>query len=230
MGQTNQDKILASLERYGPQCDDCLSESTLVRPRQQVHQICSYISRAGLIERIRNRVCPRCHRRKITNEINRSGDDLPRKPQSIFDRAASEGLNDLSERSRNNKNHDVEALSEDEIKQCLEAELRRQGWETEVAWGNQQGIDIDARRGQERWIIEVKGPGSRPPMRVNYFLAILGELLQRMDDPEARYSLALPDLPQFRRLWERLPALAKERTGIGAIFVSKDGAIEFLDR
>ena len=229
MRQTNQDKILASLERYGPQCDDCLSESTLVRPRQQVHQICSHIAQTGLIKRIRNGFCPRCHRQKITNEINHNGGDQPRKPQSIFDRAASEGSGELFERSRN-KNHDVEALSEDEIKQCLVAELRRQGWESDVAWGNRQGIDIDARRGRERWIIEVKGPGSRPPMRVNYFLAILGELLQRMDDPDARYSLALPDLPQFRRLWERLPDLAKKRTGIGAIFVSKDGRIEFLDR
>ena len=50
MRQTNQDKILASLERYGPQCDDCLSESTLVRPRQQVHQICSHIAQTGLVK------------------------------------------------------------------------------------------------------------------------------------------------------------------------------------
>lgn len=35
-----------------------------------------------------------------------------------------------------------------------------------------------------------------------------------MNDSEARYSIALPDLEQFRRLWERLPKLAKERTTI----------------
>jgi len=49
---------------------------------------------------------------------------------------------------------------------------------------------------------------------VNYFLAVFGETLQRMDDPKARYSIALPDMAQYRGLWERLPGLAKKRTGI----------------
>jgi hypothetical protein len=40
-------------------------------------------------------------------------------------------------------------------------------------------------------------------MRVNYFLAILGEIPQRMDDPSARYSIALPSLREFKRLCER---------------------------
>jgi hypothetical protein len=38
-----------------------------------------------------------------------------------------------------------------------------------------------------RWVIEAKGGGSLNPMRVNYFLAVLGELLQRMSDPCARH-------------------------------------------
>jgi hypothetical protein len=63
-------------------------------------------------------------------------------------------------------------------------------------------------------------------MRVNYFLAILGEILQRMSDPEAKYSIALPDLGQFRNLWARLPELAKSRTGITILFVNADGDIE----
>lgn len=127
------------------------------------------------------------------------------------------------------KNHDLEALSEDEIKTVLEAWLETEGWHSAIAWGNARGIDIDARREADRWIIEVKGPGSRQPMRVNYFIGILGETLQRMDDPRARYSIALPDLPQYRRLWDRLPALAKSRTQISIIFVAKDGNIELLE-
>lgn len=122
-------------------------------------------------------------------------------------------------------NHDLEALTEDEIKRALVSWLATNGWTSTVAWAKARGIDIDARRGAERWVIEVKGPGSRPPMRVNYFVGILGETLQRMSDPNASYSIALPDVPQFRRLWERLPALAKERTGVTAIFVSKSGDV-----
>lgn len=62
-------------------------------------------------------------------------------------------------------------------------------------------------------------------MRVNYFLGILGETLQRMADEEAKYSIALPDVPQFRGLWSRLPELAKSRTTITALFVSPEGVV-----
>ena len=127
------------------------------------------------------------------------------------------------------KNHDVEALSEDEIKKVIDDGLKADGWITDVAWGRAPGIDIDAKRGNDRWIIEVKGPGSRSPMRVNYFLGILGETLQRMDDPNAKYTIALPDLNQYRGLWDRLPALAKSRTKISIMLVSLAGDIEFVD-
>lgn len=130
--------------------------------------------------------------------------------------------------SRSIPNHDVEALSEDELKKVLERWLNSAGWETQIAWGKAQGIDIDAKRASKRWIIEVKGPGSRQPMRVNYFIGILGETLQRMADPNAAYSIALPDLAQYRGLWERLPALAKTRTKITLLLVSLSGEIQHL--
>ena len=63
-------------------------------------------------------------------------------------------------------------------------------------------------------------------MRVNYFISMLGETLQRMDDPDAKYSIAVPDVQQFRKLWGRLPQLAKQRTGISVLFVSRDGSVE----
>lgn len=31
-----------------------------------------------------------------------------------------------------------------------------------------------------------------------------GEMLQRMDDEDTKYSIALPDLEQYRRLWSSL--------------------------
>lgn len=118
-------------------------------------------------------------------------------------------------------------LQEETIKGVLNNYLTNTGWKTKVAWGGTHGTDIEATRGSERWLIEVKGCGSRNPMRVNYFLAILGETLQRMDDSNARYSIALPDMKQYRNLWSKLPALAKERTTIDAIFVSETGQVDF---
>ena len=120
---------------------------------------------------------------------------------------------------------DTNGLQEDTIKEILDVWLKNDGWNTAVAWGNKPGVDILAVRGNEKWMIEVKGCGSRSAMRVNYFLTILGETLQRMEDDNARYSIALPNMQQFRRLWSCLPTLAKERTQINAIFVSEDGKI-----
>jgi hypothetical protein len=116
-------------------------------------------------------------------------------------------------------------LSEDEVKRHLEKWLIASGWQPQVAWGRQPGVDIQARKASALWLIEVKGSGSLSAMRVNYFLGALGELLQRMDNPAASYSIAFPDLQQFRRLWDRLPALAKQRMQVTALFVDQVGNV-----
>ncbi len=117
-------------------------------------------------------------------------------------------------------------LSEDDLKRHLVGWLEGDGWATQVAWGRTRGADILATRGGRSWVIEAKGSGTLQPMRVNYFLGALGELLQRMSDPAASYSIALPDLGQFRGLWQRLPVLAKQRLGISALFVAPDGRVD----
>jgi hypothetical protein len=121
------------------------------------------------------------------------------------------------------------SLEEDDVKRKLQAWLEAASWKVSVSWGRGQGIDVEAFQGDCRWVIEVKGCGSRHAMRVNYFLAVLAELLQRMDDSRAKYSIALPDLPQFRGLWKRLPALAKQRIGISALFVADSGQVDEVD-
>ena len=44
-----------------------------------------------------------------------------------------------------------------------------------------------------------------------------------MDDPRSKYSIAFPDTEPFRRLWERLPALVKNKIEITALFVNQRG-------
>jgi hypothetical protein len=119
----------------------------------------------------------------------------------------------------------AEALSEDFIKRVLDVWLRERGWRPEIAWGRQRGIDIQACRKSERWVIEVKGKGISPQAQGNYFLNGLSELLNRITDPSARYSLALPDLPRYQRLWKRLPHLVKHKLGLSMLFVDAKGTI-----
>ena len=117
-------------------------------------------------------------------------------------------------------------LSEDTVKLHLKNWLESEGWRATVVWRKERGIDIEAFRNGQRWIIEAKGSGSRDQMKVNYFLSILGETLQRMNDPAAKYSIALPDHRQFRNLWARLPELAKSRTTITMLIVELNGNVE----
>jgi len=112
--------------------------------------------------------------------------------------------------------------SEDEVKSVLANYLNRQGWRVEVRYGKRHGPDLVAYKEGVRWIIEAKGPGRYPPMRVNYFLHALGEILLRMGNRADRYSVAFPDLPQFRNLWRRLPREVKQRLSLTAFFVGKE--------
>lgn len=120
---------------------------------------------------------------------------------------------------------DVDDISEKKMKQILESYLISKKWETKITWRANQGVDIEAYHGADKWIIEVKASGFYNPVCTEHFLSVLGEILQRMDDPDCKYSIALPDIDQFRKLWGRFPSLAKDRTGITALFVSPTGFV-----
>jgi hypothetical protein len=115
-------------------------------------------------------------------------------------------------------------LQEDEVKTAVRDYLEANGYEVEVMWGRDRGIDIDARGPGGRIIAEAKGDAPTPQMQGNYFLGALGELLQRMSEPDAAYALALPDTPRFQGLVSRLPRLAKERLHLVVFFVSRSGS------
>jgi hypothetical protein len=80
-----------------------------------------------------------------------------------------------------------------------------------------------ARHPDGRYLIEAKAEGGKNgPQQVNYFVGMLGELVQRMDDVQASYGIALPDNRQYRGLVNRLPALAKERLRLAVFWVSRE--------
>ena len=120
----------------------------------------------------------------------------------------------------------VSNMSEEDVKSRLKSWLEAAGWDVRVRWGHGLGADIEAIRGNERWLIEAKGSGSKNPIKQIHFLTALGEALQAMSDPAARYAIAFPDSPKFRRLWAKLPSLAKSRTGVEALFVSAEREVD----
>lgn len=125
-----------------------------------------------------------------------------------------------------------EESNEEDVKQVLQQWLESQSYMVERAMARSHGIDIEAvdcAGKRPRWIIEVKGFSSKDPVNSNFFLSVLGEALQRMSDSSARYSIALPDTKRYRHLWESLPTIAKERTGITCLLIAAGGKIAILD-
>jgi hypothetical protein len=115
-------------------------------------------------------------------------------------------------------------ITENGVKEAVRAHLTARGFDVAVAWGRVGGIDIDARHPDgRRHLIEAKAEvGKNGPQQVNYFVGMLGELVQRMDDVQASYGIALPDNRQYRGLVNRLPALAKERLRLAVFWVSRE--------
>ena len=53
----------------------------------------------------------------------------------------------------------------------------------------------------------------------------LSEIIRQMDDEEAVYSLAFNDSASYRRQWQEIPQVVKERLHMSVIFADKKGNI-----
>lgn len=66
---THGERLTIELRRIGPLCDDCLSESCGITPRQAVNQVARSLQRDGIVARRRD-VCPSCLKTKLVNTLN----------------------------------------------------------------------------------------------------------------------------------------------------------------
>jgi|GEM_PF-974338 len=77
----------------------------------------------------------------------------------------------------------------------------------------------------ETWHIEAKGKTAQIGLD---FRTCLGQLVQRMDVEHARYGIAIPDLPAYRRQTAQLSGWVVEKLGLHWLFVSRDGTVEVV--
>lgn len=191
------ERILEELRVVPAGLDDDELAARLGVVRQAVNQACRKLATAGQLRRGVGGTG------KIINTLDRNWQPAARPPP------ASRG--------------DGTLLTEDAVKEAVRGHLVSEGYEVRVAWGRERGIDIVATRAEPpgRLVIEAKGEAALQPQQVNYFLGALGELVQRMDDQNARYGLALPENRQYRGLVQRIPALAWERLDLIAFFVRR---------
>lgn len=179
--------------------------------RQAVNQVCRRLEAQGLVRR---EVGPY---NKIVNtlvDVAARGGAAVRPTQAPVSVGPVSVSQDLDQ-----------PIGEDAVKAAVRDFLAARGLHVEVRWGRDRGVDITATGPDERWIVEAKGEVLSPQQQGNYFLGALGELVQRMDDPHARYALALPDTPRCRGLVRRLPDLARQRLMLTVFFVRRDGTV-----
>jgi hypothetical protein len=198
------DRILEAI-RHTPLDDDVLATRLGVGHRQAVNQAARRLEAQGRVRRFAG------PEGKIINAVaNGPGQRHAVEPTAAGVAPASAAAG---------------RITEDEVKEAVRAHLSAEGFEVAVAWGRVRGIDIDARHADGRhYVIEAKAEvGTNGPQQVNYFLGMLGELVQRMDDADAVYGIALPSNRQYRGLVGRLPTLAKERLRLTVFWVSREG-------
>ena len=115
-------------------------------------------------------------------------------------------------------------MKEKEIEEIIREYLCKNGWIVKPRI-NKFGIDIEATKGTRHAVVEVKGRGAHTTAMSNNFNVALGQILKDMTDTKIEYYVAFPKIEPYIRLWGKLPQLAKEITGIKAIFVEENGTV-----
>ena len=110
-------------------------------------------------------------------------------------------------------------LNEDEIKCVLDKFFRENGWEiVGIKYGNNEGVDFEAKNDKLYWKIEVKSEYKRTQANRNSFLEVWGEILTRMDKANTYYGVAFPDIERYRYLCSNITPEAKKRIKVFILF------------
>ncbi len=143
-------------------------------------------------------------------------------------------LQDMETRNRMfpNKKRGRPAKSEEEKLAARKAKMKRntedlcnliKSWLSEHGWEYIENKDyIEAHNGKNRWLINVQGikRGRKQTLPVK-----LSEVIKKMDDSSAHYSIAFNDSISYRRQWNEIPSSVKEKLNMSVILADKKGNI-----
>lgn len=109
-------------------------------------------------------------------------------------------------------------LSTEDIHSCLGTWLNEQGWDVKESDGNQ----IIAINGDKTWVIHVHGlrRGRKQPLhtKINHVL--------KEEKENAQYSVALNDSDLYRKQWNDVPKMMKERLNLSMLLADPIGNVE----
>ena len=217
-------KIRSTLQTAGAMCDDCLSSSAAVKPRQQVNQRCREMETLGELIRQRD-FCPRCRTSKIVNRL-KSGSKSP----SVSTPMTPGPVARVVSSSSTDKPWYWEGNVQDRIVEHLGSE----GWKILSSANTstrEAGKDIVAiKDGEELWV-SVKGypvKSANTQARHWFSHALYDLVLYRDENPDVRLAIGLPaGYVTYHNLIPRVSWLRKNLP-FEVITASEDGEFEGL--
>jgi len=101
------------------------------------------------------------------------------------------------------------------IQNTLESYFDKKGFIVEsIPYTDYAGIHMETG---EKWRIEAKGFTSNVGLD---FRTGLGQLIQRMDDPNANYGIAIPNIPSYIRQVEQIRPWVRKKFELHVLVVS----------
>lgn len=210
-----RDKVLSTLARSGEMCDDCLSSSTAVKPRQSINICCRSLEASDLLSRSR-RMCPRCKTIKLVNVLRDNGSSTT--TSDAFRSAVSASIVDRS-RGDPISPESKPWYWEGNVQERIKAYLMTSGWQiisSADTASRAAGKDIVATKAAETLWVSVKGwPEKSANVQARHWFsgALFDLVVYRTENETVRLAVGLPNgfatyrnlLPRVRWLQERLP-------------------------
>ncbi len=106
----------------------------------------------------------------------------------------------------------------DSLLQLVTLWLNERGWQTTIF----DNI-IEAQKDEMKWLVNVQGSkrGRKQPLPLK-----LNTILKDLEDEEALYSIAFNDSTLYRKQWNELPKLLKNKLNMSVLLADKIGNIQ----
>ncbi len=218
------EKIRNTLRTAGALCDDCLSSSAAVRPRQQVNARCKDMVVSGEIARQTDH-CPQCHRNKIVNRLLAGSAAVSNKSGATPNVATIVAEKVESERPW---------YWEGNVQEAIVRHLKKHGWEIRSSANTasrETGKDIVALKDAKELWVSVKGwpeKSSNTQARHWFAGALLDLVLYRGQHSNVLLAVGVPF--GFSTYENLIPRVAWLRTNLPfeVFAVTKTGAVEVI--
>lgn len=217
-------KLRKTLGSTGALCDDCLSSSSAIKPRQAVNQRCREMESLGQLTRQRDQ-CPQCKTFKIVNRL---------KSESVNQTPSKKRSGNQSAQNSDSLILDKPWYWEGNVQDRIVEHLKAEGWKilsSADTSSKEAGKDIIAARNNEELWVSVKGyPERSPNIQARHWFshALFDMAIYKDENPDVRLAIGLPaGFVTYKNLVPRVSWL-RRNLPFEVVLVAEDGEVEVI--